>query len=152
VTGGTVSGTALDGDPLLRPLANNGGLTQTMMPATGSPAIDAGLAAGLTTDQRGLCRPFDEPTVLNFDDGSDIGAVEGGAQPCRPPPGPPAPGAGAASFGRNTLITLSLAAGRIGRKGVVPIRVRNRNSFTVKGRLSGKRKRAHTKTKRFRVA
>jgi hypothetical protein len=154
VTGGTVSGTALDGDPVLQPLANNGGLTQTMEPAAGSPAIDAGSAFGLTTDQRGLCRPFDDPAVLNFDDGTDIGAVEVGAQPCPTPPGPPAPGGGAsaASFGRNTLITLSLAAGRIGRKGVVPIRVRNRNSFTVKGRLSGKRKRAHTKTKRFSVA
>jgi hypothetical protein len=88
--------------------------------------------------------------VLNFADGTDIGAVEVGAQPCPGPPGAPPP-AGAASFGRNTLITLSLAARRIGRAGLVPVRVRNRNSFAVKGRLGAKRKRARTKTKTFKV-
>ena len=42
----------------LGPLANNGGPTQTMLPLTGSPAIDAGsnslIPSGITTDQRGL--------------------------------------------------------------------------------------------------
>ncbi len=53
-------------------LANNGGLTQTMLPLAGSPAIDHGLnayiPAGITTDQRGLAR-IANGTV-------DIGAVE----------------------------------------------------------------------------
>ena len=48
----------VDINPLLGPLATNGGqtLTQTLLP--GSPAIEAGAAtAGITTDQRGLPRP-----------------------------------------------------------------------------------------------
>ena len=46
------------GSPQLGPLQNNGGPTQTMLPLSGSPVIDAGSdalanTAGLTTDQRG---------------------------------------------------------------------------------------------------
>jgi hypothetical protein len=45
-------------DPLLGPLADNGGPTQTMALLPGSPAIDAGTEiAGITTDQRGITRP-----------------------------------------------------------------------------------------------
>ncbi len=42
--------------PLLGPLGNYGGPTQTMPPLLGSPAIDAGISgAGIpTTDERGL--------------------------------------------------------------------------------------------------
>jgi fibronectin-binding autotransporter adhesin len=56
-------------DPKLAPLANNGGLTETMAISLGSPAIDAGISLpGITTDQRGVPRPFGpEP---------DIGAYE----------------------------------------------------------------------------
>ena len=44
-------------DPLLLPLADNGGSTQTHALASGSPAIDAGNnLAGLATDQRGFAR------------------------------------------------------------------------------------------------
>lgn len=59
-----------NGNPLLAPLGNYGGPTQTMPPLFGSPAIDAGLdAAALTfTDQRGYTR-FSGARV-------DIGAVE----------------------------------------------------------------------------
>ena len=49
-----------DDDPKLGPLASHGGLTQTHAPLVGSPAIDAGsngLAAGLSTDQRGTGFP-----------------------------------------------------------------------------------------------
>jgi hypothetical protein len=58
-TTATINGPApLTGDPLLGPLQNNGGLSETMALQAGSPAIDAGSnavanAAGLTTDQRG---------------------------------------------------------------------------------------------------
>jgi hypothetical protein len=152
LTGGTLTGTPLTADPLLQALADNGGPTQTMLPGVGSPALDAGSAFGLITDQRGLCRPFDLPGVSNFGDATDIGAVEVGAQPCPEPPAPPPPPPpGAASFGSDPLIRLSLAARRIGRRGVVPVRVRNRNSFAVSGRLSARRKRARTKTKAFDV-
>lgn len=63
----------IGGDPLLGPLDQNGGPTQTMLPLEGSPAINAGSNAiaennGLTTDQRGLTRIVGG-TV-------DIGAVE----------------------------------------------------------------------------
>jgi hypothetical protein len=50
-------GGTLSGDPLLQPLAFNGGPTKTHALGVGSPAIDAGAApALLTTDQRGYIR------------------------------------------------------------------------------------------------
>ncbi|CAG0930329.1 Collagenase ColH [Thermoflexales bacterium] len=63
----------LSGDPLLDPLANNGGTTLTHLPQTDSPAIDAGdnaSAAGLTYDQRGHGYPRLSNGLV------DIGAVE----------------------------------------------------------------------------
>ncbi|GAB5519161.1 MAG: hypothetical protein RhofKO_14120 [Rhodothermales bacterium] len=63
-------------DPLLGALQNNGGPTLTMLPGFGSPAVDAGSCAGITTDQRGQPRPVDAPDVTNVGDGCDIGAVE----------------------------------------------------------------------------
>lgn len=51
-------GSALSSDPLLGPLQDNGGPTQTMALLLGSPAIDAGDDATCeTTDQRGVSRP-----------------------------------------------------------------------------------------------
>jgi len=56
-------------DPLLGPLADNGGPTPTMALLMGSPALDAGdNAACPATDQRGLPRPMGS--------GCDIGAFE----------------------------------------------------------------------------
>jgi hypothetical protein len=58
-------------NPLLGAPASNGGQTQTIMPLPGSPALGHGnpaLAAGLTTDQRGL------PRIVNGK--IDIGAVQ----------------------------------------------------------------------------
>jgi hypothetical protein len=66
-------------DPLLGPLANNGGPTMTHKPLVGSPAIEQGLnAAALATDQRGGKRTYDNPGIGNAPggDGSDVGAVE----------------------------------------------------------------------------
>jgi hypothetical protein len=65
-------------DTLLWPLADNGGPTETMIPASASPAIDQGLAGGLTTDQRGFSRPQDLLDIPNpaGGDGADVGAVE----------------------------------------------------------------------------
>ena len=64
--------------PLLDTLANYGGTTPTRRLQTGSPAIDKGNSFGLTTDQRGFTRPFDNPGITNATggDGSDIGAFE----------------------------------------------------------------------------
>jgi CSLREA domain-containing protein len=59
-------------NPLLGPLANNGGPTQTMALLAGSPAINAGNnGTCATTDQRGFARP----AGVNC----DIGAFEAGA-------------------------------------------------------------------------
>jgi hypothetical protein len=64
-------------NPMLGPLQDNGGLTPTMEPLSGSPVIDQGFTGG-GVDQRGRNRPFDHPGSPNyqFGDGSDIGAVE----------------------------------------------------------------------------
>ena len=63
-------------DPLLGPLADNGGPTWTHALLPGSPAIDHGSSGGLTTDQRGQPRPVRFPAYFAADDGSDIGAYE----------------------------------------------------------------------------
>ncbi len=68
---GFLGGVVSTADPLLAPLANNGGPTRTHLPRAGSPALDAlaASAAGtLTTDQRGFARV--SGGLL------DIGAVE----------------------------------------------------------------------------
>ncbi|HEV8480630.1 MAG TPA: choice-of-anchor Q domain-containing protein [Candidatus Eisenbacteria bacterium] len=61
-------------NPMLLPLANNGGWTDTQALLVGSPAIDRGSSA-LATDERGATR-YDDPGVVNVGDGSDIGAFE----------------------------------------------------------------------------
>jgi len=73
------SGDRNNTNPLLGPLQNNGGPTQTMALLPGSPAVDAGNPSGctdgnghlLTTDQRGMPRPDSEDTG-----GCDMGAYE----------------------------------------------------------------------------
>ena len=78
-------------DPMLGPLGDNGGPTQTQVPSASSPVVDAGLASGLTNDQRGLARTVDYPDVASThgSDGTDIGAAELQLPP--PPPPPPRP-------------------------------------------------------------
>lgn len=76
---GTRSGTIpLATDPLLSPLGDWGGLTQTIFLGLGSPAIDAGAAAASPplTDQRGRVRvnDGDNDTVATI----DLGAYEVG--------------------------------------------------------------------------
>jgi hypothetical protein len=71
-TGGSI----LARDPLLGPLGDHGGATQTSLPALNSPVIDQGDAFGETVDQRGAPRPTDDPQVPDAVDGSDMGAVE----------------------------------------------------------------------------
>jgi hypothetical protein len=65
-------------DPLLLPLANNGGPTRTCALRAASPAIDQGKNLGPATDQRGAPRPNDFASINNAGggDGSDIGAFE----------------------------------------------------------------------------
>lgn len=71
--GNKVGTSAMPLDPLLAPIANNGGATQTYALLSGSPAVNAGsnaLAAGLTTDQRGAGFPRIVNTIV------DIGSFE----------------------------------------------------------------------------
>jgi hypothetical protein len=65
-------------DPLIGPLADNGGATETHALLEKSPAIDKGSALGLSADQRGFIRTVDVPTVPDAPggDGTDIGAFE----------------------------------------------------------------------------
>lgn len=61
-------------NPKLGPLTNNGGMTPTMMPQTGSPAIDGGINSMCSIeDQRGLPRPVDR---LGNGARCDVGSVE----------------------------------------------------------------------------
>ena len=80
---GWVASDMLDTDPMLLPLADNGGFGMTFLPISGSPAIDGGQDCVLdsscatnnppfnvTTDQRGFPRPAGSAV--------DVGAVEAG--------------------------------------------------------------------------
>ena len=64
-------------NPLLAPLANNGGPTPTHGLQAGSPAIDTGTATSVPIDQRGVVRPVG----AGFDIGAFEGTVGGGALP-----------------------------------------------------------------------
>jgi CSLREA domain-containing protein len=81
----TATGDQTQTDPELDPygLQYNGGYTDTVALIYGSPAIDAGKSFGLTTDQRGQIRPYDNPNFANVSgsDGSDIGAYEAPSDP-----------------------------------------------------------------------
>jgi hypothetical protein len=60
---------ALTADPQLGQLQNNGGLTPTLLPSTGSPVLGAGNPSfAPSTDQRDQPRPPDGPT--------DLGAIQ----------------------------------------------------------------------------
>jgi hypothetical protein len=75
-SGGTVNGGGvLMADPMLNPLADNGGPTNTHALQAGSPAIDTGTNTGApNVDQRGVFRPHDGDGNLSMI--TDIGAYE----------------------------------------------------------------------------
>lgn len=79
----TLPGGTLNADPMLAPLANNGGPTQTMGLLAGSPALDAGSNPNAyTNDQRGT----GFPRVVGAN--PDIGAFEGTVVLAVPVPAP----------------------------------------------------------------
>jgi len=71
----------------LGPFGNNGGPTDSLAPQVGSPALDHGQSFGLTTDQRGVPRTFDDLATTDgpLSDGTDVGAVEQRAARTGPP-------------------------------------------------------------------
>ncbi len=76
---GDPSGSNIVGEePNLGPLYDNGGSTYTHEPYGNSPALDAGIANGLTQDQRGSQRTIRLPGVRTArgSDTTDIGSVE----------------------------------------------------------------------------
>lgn len=98
VQGGFAGGTdIITEDPLLGPLADNGGLTKTFALRKGSSAIDKGTGTGApSTDQRGVTRPRGS--------GVDMGAYEFGG-PDAPIPSLPLEGV------INVTLTPTLATG-----------------------------------------
>jgi uncharacterized repeat protein (TIGR01451 family) len=86
-TGGDVSGitdngnNVIGGNPLLAPLGNYGGPTQTMALLPGSPAINAGTSTGApATDQRGISRVGAVDIGAFESRGFTISATSGNAQ------------------------------------------------------------------------
>ncbi|MBS1878110.1 MAG: CSLREA domain-containing protein [Actinobacteria bacterium] len=100
------AGDRVNTNPLLGPLADNGGPTATMALSPSSPAIDAGDASCPPTDQRGVPRPQGA--------GCDIGAFE--LVPAKPPaPTPPPPPKGAElHLARKAKVDLRSGKGRLG--------------------------------------
>jgi hypothetical protein len=117
----------IGGDPMLGPLASNGGPTQTMALLTGSPAIDAGndtICASSPVggiDQRGYTRPHGSHC--------DIGAFELDAVPNQPPSlatdqatvsvteGQDATDTGTVSDPENNTVSLSASIGSVSNNG-----------------------------------
>ncbi len=127
-------------NPLLGPLGDNGGESDTQALLAGSPAIDTADAARCpAADQRGVSRPQLA--------GCDIGAFE--AQPPPPPPAPPAPPA--APPKDTTKPTVSVAGVRRAcvSSSTLAIRVRASDASGVRSvrvTLDGKRLRIRSKT------
>ena len=63
--------TVIEGD-----LKDNGGATKTHAAIARGRAVDSGSCPSEAADQRGARRPFDDPGVINWADGCDIGAYE----------------------------------------------------------------------------
>jgi len=92
VNGDRVGTAAASLDPLLGPLGDNGGPTRTRALLPGSPAIDAGDPAGcrdaagalLTTDQRGLPRPYPQGGRCDIGAYEDQGAAGPGGPAATP--------------------------------------------------------------------
>jgi IPT/TIG domain len=86
----------LEGNPLLSPLGDNGGPTPTMLPASGSPAINTGENCA-AQDQRGHARPTPAGPC-------DIGAVELGTEAPAPTVTSIAPSSGTTAGGVTVTI------------------------------------------------
>jgi len=79
----TLLASDLTAQPVLGPLAANGGPTPTHALLFGSPALDKGDRSGALSDQRGRSRPFNIASIAPAigGDNSDIGAFEAQSDP-----------------------------------------------------------------------
>jgi hypothetical protein len=131
---GTITGSPLMTDPLLGPLALNGGPTATMAIAPGSPAIDGVPTAGAgcpATDQRGVRRPQGRRC--------DNGAFEGA--PRRQPDAEIKLGADSSFLGVglwNTTATDQTRSASAARTHSRTFDLRFRNDGLLEGRISAK--------------
>jgi hypothetical protein len=101
-------GASVTGDPILGPLAANGGVTQTMALLTGSAAINAGsntAAASLSSDQRGTGFPRIFSSVV------DIGAYESQALVVIPPVLPVLPVPALSAWGLLAIASILVVIG-----------------------------------------
>jgi len=82
----TLLASDLTAQPVLGPLAANGGPTPTHALLFGSPALDKGNRSGALSDQRGQVRPFDIASIApaSGGDNSNIGAFEAQSAPLAP--------------------------------------------------------------------
>ena len=120
----------------------------------------------LTQEQEQAGKPFvytpntgftgtDSFEVGSFDEfgfGSDTGKVTITVQEPKKGGGGKGKGKGkgkAGAFGAKTLVTIGLAARRIPANGPVKVLVTNKNNFSIKGTLSGKRKRIKLRARSF---
>ncbi len=112
-------GTPTVADPLLLPLADNGGPTFTHAMLSSSPAIDAGSNGTCTgTDQRGFPRPADGDGDTSAI--CDIGAIESGAGNQ-----PPAAVDDSVTTRRNIPITFDVAANDTDTNGNLDVTTTN---------------------------
>lgn len=111
-TSDQVGTTAAPVNPMLGPMQNNGGPTDTMALLAGSPALDAGFAFGNSIDQRSQTRPKDNPATANATggDGSDIGAFEADTNVAGPSPTPTATATATATATPNPTATATATA------------------------------------------
>lgn len=117
-------------DPVLGALADNGGQTDTLLPAAGSPAIDRGLASCPSPDQRDVARPQGGAC--------DVGAVEvvptppsstGSPSPQPTPPPGTAPVAAPSSGPPPPVFGQSFVGGPV--SGVILVKRPGSNQFVV---------------------
>lgn len=144
---------ALSGlDPLLMPLSFNGGPTQTLAPAPGSPAIGAGdLSACPSEDQRHFLRPSGHCDIGAYQTGASVSGSNGSVA------GQQASSSGASSSGHAgagdragvcTSDRSSRRASRRRRKGVH--RHRSRVADGARARRLGAQRSCERKAKRRR--
>jgi uncharacterized delta-60 repeat protein len=136
--GGTYDATVyrLFGDPFMLTVTKSGSGSVTSTPAgiTCGPTCSYGFDIGSELTLAGTAAPD-----WRFAGWSGAGCS--GTGPCRLTlSGDTTVGAAfvPAAFGSHTLVKLRLAHRRIPARGPLPVRVVNRNDFTVRGKLSGK--------------